>query len=94
VLFARLLAVIIIGGGYLIWNAIFKAFPLRKEYKQNAVFAWFVAFLIIIGQLVYIYHIFSRLFSFGESTPIFLLVMIIVFSALIFLMIWKRYGKN
>ncbi|MDO9578715.1 MAG: hypothetical protein Q7J16_12600 [Candidatus Cloacimonadales bacterium] len=90
-IFPRILAIMIIGCGYLIWNAIFKAFPFRKEYKQNAVFAWFVAFLIIIGQLIYIYYIFSNIFSYGESTPIILLVIIIPISALIFLMIWKRY---
>ena len=89
-IFPRILAILIIGGGYLIWNAIFKAFPFKKEYKQNAVFAWFVAFAIIIGQLIYIYYIFSKLFSFGESTPIFFLVILVVFFALISLMIWKR----
>ena len=90
-LFERLLAILIIGGGYLIWNAVFKAYPLRREYEEKPLLAWMFGFLIIIGQLVYIYHIFSRIFSFGETTPIFLLVIIIVISALIFLMIWKKY---
>ena len=89
-LFPRFLAVLIIGGGYLIWNAIFKRYPFHKEYEEKPILAWMFGFLIIIGQLVYIYSIFSKLFSFEESTPIFLLVIIIVFSALILLLLLKR----
>lgn len=92
-LFSRLLAILIIGGGFLICRTIFKAYPLRKEYKENAIFAWFIAFLIIAGQLYYIYHIFSKLFNYDKSIPIFLLVIIIAVFALITLMVWKKYGE-
>lgn len=90
--FERLLAILIIGGGFFIWNAIFKAFPLRKEYEEKPLLAWMLGFLVIIGQLVYIYKIFSKLFVSGDSISIFLLVIIIVIFALITLMLWKRYG--
>ncbi len=90
-LLERFLAILIIGGGYLIWNAVFKAYPLQKEYDEKPVLPWMFGFLIIIGQLVFIYKIFSRIFDYGESTPIFLLVIIIIISAFIFLMIWKKY---
>ncbi|MCF7793680.1 MAG: hypothetical protein K9M95_08135 [Candidatus Cloacimonetes bacterium] len=92
-IFERLLALIIIGGGFFIWNAIFKAYPLRKEYEEKPLLAWMFGFLIIIGQLAYIYKIFSKLFIYGDSVPIFLLVIIIVIFALITLMLWKRYGE-
>lgn len=89
----RMLALILIGGGFLVWNAIFKAYPLRKEYEEKPLLAWMLGFLIIIGQLLYIYKIFSKLFNYTDSVPIFLLVIIIVIFALITLMLWKRYGE-
>ncbi|MFC1898000.1 hypothetical protein ACFLYJ_00345 [Candidatus Cloacimonadota bacterium] len=89
-IFPRILAILIIGGGYLIWNAIFQAYPFKKEYKQNTVFAWFFAFLIIIGQLYYIWFIFSKIFTYGDSMMIFLLVIKGVISALILLLVFKK----
>ena len=86
----RFLAILIIGGGYLIWKEIFKKYPLNNEYEKKPVGHWAFAFLIIIGQLYYIWKIFSPLFGYGESTPIFLLVIVIVFLALFLLMILRR----
>ena len=92
-LFPRLLAILIIVGGFLFWNAIFKTYPLRKKYDKKPYPVWIFGFLIIIGQLVYIHKIFSNLFHYGDNIPIFLLVIIIVIFALITLMLWKRYVK-
>ncbi|RLC49936.1 MAG: hypothetical protein DRH79_08335 [Candidatus Cloacimonadota bacterium] len=86
----RLLAVLIIGGGYLIWHAIFKKYPISNDYEKKPIGQWTFAFLIIIGQLYYIWTIFSRLFEYGESTPIIFLVIGIVFIALLLLMILRR----
>jgi len=90
-LLPRFLAILIIGGGYLIWNAIFKRYPFRKEYKEKPWLAWISAILIIIGQLIYIFYIFSKLFSFGEISPFILLFIKLIISALIILFIWKKY---
>ena len=89
-LFERIIAIIIIGGGYLIWSAIFKKYPFGKEYKQKPILAWLIGFLVIFGQLAYIYLVFARLFEYGDSIPIIFLVIGIVFTALLFLMIIRR----
>jgi len=89
-IFSRLLAILIIGVGYLIWNEIFKKYPFSKEYDKKPVGQWTFAFLIIVGQLIYIYKIFAKLFVYGESTPIIFLVIGIVFVALLLLMILRR----
>lgn len=90
-LLPRFLAILIIGGGYLIWNMIFQQYPLKKEYEEKPIMAWGIAFSIIIGQLYYIWFIFSRLFTYGDSLFIFFLVIRIVISALILLLLWKKY---
>jgi LPXTG-motif cell wall-anchored protein len=89
-IFSRIFAILIIGGGYLIWNAIFKAYPFGKEYEKKPIGQWTFAFLIIIGQLIYIYKIFAKLFVYGESTPIIFLVIGIAFVALLLMMILRR----
>lgn len=72
-LFPRILAIIIIGGGYLIVRSIFNRFPLSRDginYSPGSVLLsyWFLAFLIIAGQMIYIWIIFSRLFrSLGKG---------------------------
>ncbi len=89
-IFSRLLAVLIIGGGYLIWNEIFKKYPFSNDYEKKPAVQWVIAFLIIVGQLIYIYKIFAKLLVYGESTPIIFLVIGIVFIALLLLMILRR----
>jgi len=90
-LLPRFLAILIIGGGYLVWNMIFRQYPLKKEYEKKPIIAWSFAFAVIIGQLYYIWFIFSHLFSYGDSLFIFFLVIRIVISALILLLLWKKY---
>ncbi|RLC58137.1 MAG: hypothetical protein DRH89_01840 [Candidatus Cloacimonadota bacterium] len=70
---------------------IFQQYPLKKEYEEKPTIAWGIAFAIIIGQLYYIWFIFSRLFTYGDSLFVFFLVIRIVISALILLLLWKKY---
>ncbi|MDP8201293.1 MAG: hypothetical protein P9M11_04060 [Candidatus Tenebribacter burtonii] len=90
-LLPRFLAILIIGGGYFVWNMIFQQYPLTKIYEEKPFVAWGIAFAIIIGQLYYIWFIFSHLFSYGDSLFVFFLVIRIVISALILLLLWKKY---
>ncbi len=92
-LFDRLLAIFIIGGGFLIWNAIFKTYPLRKEYDEKPLLVWLIGFFIIIVQLVYIYFLFSGLLKYSDTIPFFFLVIIFAIIALIFLMLWRKYKR-
>ena len=87
----RFLAILIIGGGYLVWNMIFQQYPLKKECEEKPIIAWGIAFAIIIGQLYYIWFIFLHLFTYGDSLFVFFLVIRIVISALILLLLWKKY---
>ena len=90
-LLPRFLALLIIGGGYLVWNMIFQQYPLRKRYQKKPIMAWSIAFVIIFIQWYYIWFIFSRLFSYGDSLFVFFLVIRIIISALILLLLWKKY---
>jgi len=93
-IFSRLLAILIIGAGFLICKQIFTKWPLRRnllEVKENRSFIismWFIAFAIIFGQLTYIWIIFSRLFRIVDQTkiPYFLFGFLIIgFYALLLL---------
>ncbi|MCK4652977.1 MAG: hypothetical protein KAU01_00860 [Candidatus Cloacimonetes bacterium] len=92
----RLLAILIIGGGYLIWRAIFRKWPLRKnqpdesERAHESVFMWMVGFGIIIGQLIYIWVIFSKVFAMVDSTSFIFLFFKIVITGLIVLLLYKN----
>ncbi len=93
-IFTRLLAILIIVGGFLICKQIFIKWPLRRnllEDKENRNFIismWFIAFAIIFGQLTYIWIIFARLIRIVDQTkiPYFLFgFLIISFYALLLL---------
>lgn len=93
-IFPRLLAILIIGGGFLICKQIFTKWPLRRnllEDKENRNFIismWSIAFAIIFGQLTYIWIIFARLFRIVDQTkiPYFLFGFLIIgFYALLLL---------
>jgi len=92
----RLMAILIIGGGYMLWKAIFSAWPLNKERledketKSISISMWIVGFGIIIGQLIYIWVIFSRVFATVESIPFIFLFFIIVITGLIVLLLYKN----
>lgn len=82
----RFVPIIVIGGGFLICRAIFMAFPLRKgtlvdeEYKTSVILTWIVAFLIIVGQLIYIWRIFERMLKVTDPMilPLFLIPFVIL----------------
>ena len=96
-LLTRILPFIIIGIGFLIYREIFKTFPLSKKTLEEetnyakVVSLWIVSLFIIIGQLMYIIRVFSKLFSSSDTIafPIF----IGVFAAVIIcaFLIYKRY---
>jgi hypothetical protein len=92
----RLMAILIIGGGYILWKAIFGAWPLNKaqledkETKSISISMWIVGFGIIIGQLIYIWFIFSRVFVMEDSISFIFLFFKIVITALIVLLLYKN----
>jgi membrane-anchored protein YejM (alkaline phosphatase superfamily) len=87
VLIYRLLPIIIIGGGFLICKAIFNAYPLdfqqfkEKENKSTVISMWFFAFLIICGQLIYIWSILNTFLKISDSVkyPLLLIPLFIIF---------------
>ena len=92
----RLLAILIIGGGYLIWRLIFKKWPLRKkqpdesERAPESVFMWMVGFAIIIGQLIYIWVIFSKAFYVSDSISFIFIFFKIIITCFIMLLLYKN----
>jgi|GEM_PF-2006317 len=100
-IFTRLLAILIIGGGYLICKQIFTKWPLRRnllEDKENRYFIismWFIAFAIIFGQLTYIWIIFPKLFRIIDQTkiPYFLFGFLIIDFYTILLLRKKKRNK-
>ena len=93
-IFPRLLAILIIGGGYFICKQIFTKWPLRrklledKENRDIIISMWFISLAIIFGQLTYIWIIFARLIRIDDQTkiPYFLFgFLIISFYALLLL---------
>ncbi|MBC8415160.1 MAG: hypothetical protein ISS80_05360 [Candidatus Cloacimonetes bacterium] len=92
----RLMAILIIGGGYMLSRAIFSAWPLNKEQledketKSISISMWIVGFGIIIGQLIYIWVIFSRVFATVESISFIFLFFKIVITGLIVLLLYKN----
>ena len=92
----RLMAILIIGGGYMLSRAIFSAWPLNKEQledketKSISISMWIVGFGIIIGQLIYIWFIFSRVFVMEDSISFIFLFFKIVITGLIILILYKN----
>ena len=88
----RVLAILIIGGGFWICQMILRKFPLNKatfeaeEDKSRVLSLWSLAFVIISGQLIYIWKIFSV--AFGSLDSIKYIVFAIPFLALVIFMIF------
>ncbi|KQC05517.1 MAG: hypothetical protein APR54_08215 [Candidatus Cloacimonas sp. SDB] len=82
----RFLAIIIIGGGFLVCKAIFSAHPLDvkylkgKENKSTVISLWSLAFLIICGQLIYLWQILNVFFKISEviKYPFFIIIFLII----------------
>jgi hypothetical protein len=93
----RILPFLIIGGGFLICREIFKTFPLSKKTLEEetndakVVSLWIVSLFIIIGQFVYIFKIFSKLFSFSDALTVPIFIGVIVFFIVISFIIFKNY---
>jgi|APSaa5957512622_1039677.scaffolds.fasta_scaffold12282_4 hypothetical protein len=91
----RLLPFIIIGGGFLICKAIFKAYPLQLEFlnekdnKLTVISMWSLAFLIICGQLIYIWKLINIFLIISDPLKypilVFFLIIIIMYSIFIFI---------
>ena len=96
-LLPRLYAIIIIIGGYLACKMIFKQWPLRKNQSEEetetvpgSIFMRILGFGIIIGQLIYIWIIFSKVFIIVDSISLIFLFVKIIFTGLIALMLYKN----
>ncbi len=95
-----LLAILIIGGGYMLSRAIFSAWPLKKEQledeetKSISISMWIVGFGIIIGQLIYIWIIMENFFSFVDPVRIPLFLIRFVVIGLYSFLLYKHFIRN
>jgi hypothetical protein len=73
VIIDRILAILIIGGGFWICQRIFRAFPLsihnwkKSTEKSKMFYAWLATFAIILVQVTYIWQILSKAFAVIDS---------------------------
>lgn len=90
-IFPKILALVIIGGGYLIWNTILLQNKRNKKSVRKSSITLGFALAIILGQMYFIWFVFPRLFINEYSIPFFLLVIRSIISALILMSFWKKF---